>query len=355
MASIVSFGMSRLPCIGRVDCSVPRRTVRCPPSPGSNVHPCRLNQRLNCRGVIGMNRVQQHNYCISTYILCFGGASLCSERPRLQVFADGVEQAVTVTGEADGQFDPADAVGFYGRGVDTAYTDIRVYWVVAGAQPGLRIQAATPPPAPRARASGGGGGSSGGRRQRPAPTAAATPPPTAPVTSPPTATPTPRPAAPVTPARAAPPTVTATATPTPTPPATPAPAPAATARPMPAPAPAATAPATPQRPQRRRPTPEPAAAPVTTPGNSEPVAPVTESTPARALMPVFPAVDAVARERPIHGGAPAICGSRLPFADRRLVEPQLGHRVVTAVLGPELEPRCGRRGGDERVRHLQAV
>ena len=227
---------------------------------------------------------------------------------RLQVFADGVEQAITVTGEADGQFDPTDTIGFYGRGVDTAYTDIRVYWVVAGAQSGRRILSttstlspqSTPTPTPTAPPV----------TQTPVlaatPTAPATPPPTAPVTSPPTATPPPPPAAPVTPDRVA--TATAvTATATPTPPATPAPAPAATApprpappraataRPRPAPAPAATTRATPPRPPRRRPTPELAVAPVTTPGDPAPVAPVTESTPARALMPVFPAVDAVAR------------------------------------------------------------
>ena len=232
---------------------------------------------------------------------------------RLQLFADGVEQAITVTGEADGQFDPTDTIGFYGRGVDTAYTDIRVYWVVAGAQSGRRILSttstlsaqSTPTPTPTAPPV----------TQTPVsaatPTAPATPPPTAPpITQTPPPTATPAPAAPVTPDRAATQTATAVTAPaTPTPPATPAPAPAATARPRPAPpraatarprpapAPAATTRATPPRPQRRRPTPELAVAPVTTPGDPEPVAPVTESTPARALMPVFPAVDAVARAR----------------------------------------------------------
>ena len=216
---------------------------------------------------------------------------------RLQVFADGIEQAVTVTGEADGQFDPADTIGFYGRGVDTAFTDIRVYWVVAGTQSGRRILSTTStlsaqstptttptaPPVTQTPVSAA------------TPTAPATSPPTAPPitqTSPPTATATPRPAAPVTPAQAATPTrVTATATPTPTPPAPP--APVATARPRPAPPRAATPRATPPRPQRRRSTPEPAAVPVTTPENPAPVAPAAESTPA----PVFPTVDDVARAR----------------------------------------------------------
>ena len=61
---------------------------------------------------------------------------------RLQLFVNGVEHAMTVSGEADGRFDPTDAVGFYGEGVDTAYTDLRVYWVVSGASQGLRITTA---------------------------------------------------------------------------------------------------------------------------------------------------------------------------------------------------------------------
>ncbi len=57
----------------------------------------------------------------------------------LQLFVDGAEQAMRVTGDTDGRFDPADAIEFYGTGVDTASTDTRVYWLRAGVQPGLRI------------------------------------------------------------------------------------------------------------------------------------------------------------------------------------------------------------------------
>ena len=221
-----------------------------------------------------------------------GGLDPTVDPRRLQLFVNGVEQAMTVSGEADGRFDPTDAVGFYGQGVDTAHTDIRVYWVVAGAGLGRRIRStnsalptqSTPTPTPTAPPV------TQTPLSAPTPTAPATPPPTAPVTPPPpTATPTP--AAPATPARAAPPTVTATSLPTP--PATPAPAPAATTR------------AIPQRPQRRRPTPEPAAVPVTIPGDPEPVAPVAESTPALAPMPVFPTGDDVARARAAARTAPS--------------------------------------------------
>jgi hypothetical protein len=54
----------------------------------------------------------------------------------LQLFVDGTELAIRVTGETDGHFD---AIEFYGSGVDTPYTDTRTYWLRASADPGQRI------------------------------------------------------------------------------------------------------------------------------------------------------------------------------------------------------------------------
>ena len=67
---------------------------------------------------------------------------------RLQLFVDGVQQPIAVIGESDGQFDPADAVEFYGVGLDSASTDTRVYWLVAGPHPGQRISILKSPGAP---------------------------------------------------------------------------------------------------------------------------------------------------------------------------------------------------------------
>ena len=60
----------------------------------------------------------------------------------LQLFTDGQEQPRVVTGSQDGRFDTQDAIEFYGRGLDTPFTDTRVYWLVAGSRPGKRIEAA---------------------------------------------------------------------------------------------------------------------------------------------------------------------------------------------------------------------
>jgi hypothetical protein len=57
----------------------------------------------------------------------------------LQLYADGEEKSMMVTGSDDGRFDPFDAVEFYGSGLDTQFTAARVYWLVVGSRPGWRV------------------------------------------------------------------------------------------------------------------------------------------------------------------------------------------------------------------------
>jgi hypothetical protein len=59
---------------------------------------------------------------------------------RLQLFVDGKEQSILVRGEADGRFDAADSVEFYGTGQDTPFSDTRVYWLIEGTRLGRRIK-----------------------------------------------------------------------------------------------------------------------------------------------------------------------------------------------------------------------
>ncbi len=78
-------------------------------------------------------------YRITQPELVQAGLDPKSDPRLLQLFADGVEQAIKVTGEQDGRLDAGDAVEFYGMGLDTPSTDRRVYWLVAGAGAGKRI------------------------------------------------------------------------------------------------------------------------------------------------------------------------------------------------------------------------
>ena len=68
------------------------------------------------------------------------GLPVDSLDPRtLRLFNFGKEVAITVTGEEDSRLDSTDRLLFFGRGVDTRYTDVNVYWLTFGHGQGLRM------------------------------------------------------------------------------------------------------------------------------------------------------------------------------------------------------------------------
>jgi hypothetical protein len=58
---------------------------------------------------------------------------------RLQLFVEGRELPLFVMANQSGLFDASSAVEFYGLGSDSPVTDTRVYWLVVGKQPGVRV------------------------------------------------------------------------------------------------------------------------------------------------------------------------------------------------------------------------
>ncbi len=60
--------------------------------------------------------------------------------PRLlQLYVDGKEQPMIVSGHADGKLDPQDTVEFYGYPLNTTWSGTQVYWLVAGSTNGKRV------------------------------------------------------------------------------------------------------------------------------------------------------------------------------------------------------------------------
>ena len=57
-----------------------------------------------------------------------------------QMFYQGDEIAIQVSGDADGIFDPNDAILFYGQAIDSKYTTDNVYWLTYGNQVGSRME-----------------------------------------------------------------------------------------------------------------------------------------------------------------------------------------------------------------------
>ncbi len=78
-------------------------------------------------------------YRITQPQLVAAGISAKTDPRKLQLYVNGMQQPILVAGEEGGKFDPTDAVLFYGRGIDTVWSDTQSYWLVAGAAPGLRM------------------------------------------------------------------------------------------------------------------------------------------------------------------------------------------------------------------------
>jgi uncharacterized repeat protein (TIGR01451 family) len=59
----------------------------------------------------------------------------------LHLYAEAVEQPIEITGATGGPggFGPQAAINFYGTGIDTPFSDTRVYWLVTGGDSGERI------------------------------------------------------------------------------------------------------------------------------------------------------------------------------------------------------------------------
>jgi len=62
---------------------------------------------------------------------------------KLQLYADGVEQAIAVTGDGNSVLTADEAIEFWGTGRDTAWTDTRTYWLVTGGA-GARVAGGAP-------------------------------------------------------------------------------------------------------------------------------------------------------------------------------------------------------------------
>ncbi len=77
-------------------------------------------------------------YRITQPELVAQGLSATVDPAFLRMFAEGIEQPIRITGAEEG-FGPQATVEFYGTGIDTPYSDKRVYWLIAGDQPGKRI------------------------------------------------------------------------------------------------------------------------------------------------------------------------------------------------------------------------
>jgi hypothetical protein len=107
-----------------------------------NATPAQLETQWDLAGKAGVKIMISDDgwYRITQPELVAAGLDPGVNPKRLQLFLEGEEQAILVTGTKDRRFNPKDVIEFYGTGMDTPHTDTRVYWLAEGNQPGKRIK-----------------------------------------------------------------------------------------------------------------------------------------------------------------------------------------------------------------------
>ena len=80
-------------------------------------------------------------YQVSKAQLVSAGLEPNADARHLQLYAEGIEQPMLILGRQSGSLGPNDSIEFYGTGIDTPFSGTRVYWLIRGSRPGLRIAA----------------------------------------------------------------------------------------------------------------------------------------------------------------------------------------------------------------------
>jgi uncharacterized repeat protein (TIGR01451 family) len=78
-------------------------------------------------------------YRITQAALVAAGLAPDADSRSLQLYAEGIEQPILISGRGSGPLGPNDTIEFYGTGIDTPFSDTRVYWLINGTRPGQRI------------------------------------------------------------------------------------------------------------------------------------------------------------------------------------------------------------------------
>ena len=78
-------------------------------------------------------------YQVSQAQLVAAGLNPNADARTLQLYAEGIQQPMVILGNQSGPLAPNDSIEFYGTGIDTPYSGTRVYWLINGSRPGLRI------------------------------------------------------------------------------------------------------------------------------------------------------------------------------------------------------------------------
>jgi uncharacterized repeat protein (TIGR01451 family) len=105
------------------------------------VTPGQVDQQFDLAAHPAVKIMADHEgwYRVAQPDLVAAGLDPNADPRNLRLFVEAIEQPILVTGVDGGRFGSNAAIEFYATGMDTPFTGTRVYWLIAGDQPGLRI------------------------------------------------------------------------------------------------------------------------------------------------------------------------------------------------------------------------
>jgi len=110
------------------------------PQPGIPVRPPgQVPVALDGEAAVKISVQSEGWYQVSVAQLVAAGLEPNADARTLQLYAEGVEQPMLILGRQTGPLGPNDSIEFYGTGIDTPFSGTRVYWLIRGSRPGVRI------------------------------------------------------------------------------------------------------------------------------------------------------------------------------------------------------------------------
>jgi uncharacterized repeat protein (TIGR01451 family) len=124
-----------------VNNALPGRAVVMPRPTIAKLLPGEFRASLDGVPAVKINVRAEGWYRVTRSALVAAGLEPDADARTLQLYAEGLEQPMLISGRGAGPLGTNDSIEFYGTGIDTPFSDTRVYWLVKGTRPGKRIAA----------------------------------------------------------------------------------------------------------------------------------------------------------------------------------------------------------------------
>jgi len=119
--------------------AAPQRVLKAPPPPAPKITLGQYRETLDLVPALKIGVQSEGWYHISRQQMIAAGFNPGWEPQFLQLYAEGIEQPLLVKMQYGSALGPLEGIEFYGTGIDTPFSDTRVYWLIRGTRPGKHM------------------------------------------------------------------------------------------------------------------------------------------------------------------------------------------------------------------------